>query len=125
MTRFGRDLLLSGGMDGDTGEAHASAEVFRTASGRFTVEDAVSLDTFLNADNPSAYLIPPTADLLGMTAVELDPGSQNDILHGRTAILSGEYPLGTLALAHGVDGSPFAVVRAVDGLWKPEKVFSL
>ena len=100
------------------------AGLVRTASGRFTVEDAVPLAALLDSDNPADHLIAPTADLLGMAAVELDAVAQDDILHGRAAARTNDYPFGTPALAHDGSGEPIAVVRAVDGLWKPEKVFS-
>ncbi len=100
------------------------AGLARVASGRFALEQAVTLADFLAAENPQMYLIQPRSDLLGMLPLTLNAEMENDVKHGRMLPLSGTYAPGTLALASNVMGETVCVVRASGEFWKPEKVFS-
>ena len=100
------------------------AGLIRLASGQFTVEEAVTLPDFLAADDPQSHLIPPTADLLGMVSLILDSSLQAEIRYGRAIQLVSEYAGDTLAFAVDASGQPVAILRAENGLWRPEKVFS-
>jgi len=100
------------------------AGLTRLASGQFSLADAVTLDTFLQSDEPQSYLINPRPDLMNMLGLTLDPQMENDVKHGRMLPLTDAYADGTLALASNVMGETICVLRVVSGLWKPEKVFS-
>jgi len=100
------------------------AGLTRLASGQFSLANAVTLDTFLQSDEPQSYLINPRPELMNMLGLTLDPQMENDVKHGRMLPLTDAYADGTLALASNVMGETICVLRVVSGLWKPEKVFS-
>ena len=100
------------------------AGLIRVASGRFALEQAVTLADFLAAENPQSYLIQPRSELVGMLPLTLNTDMENDVKHGRMLPLSGAYAPGTLALASNVMGETVCVLRVSGEFWKPEKVFS-
>ncbi len=90
----------------------------RTASGRFTLENAVPLDTLLSS--PADYLIPPSVALADYPALVLDAGSVEEIRHGRA--IAGTLDRGQIAMAYGADGDLVAVLTPKDGRLQPLKV---
>lgn len=100
------------------------AGLVRTQSGRFRIKDALSLDTLAAADDPTAHLIPPHAALADYPTLALSPAELDDIQHGRRIDGAHDVPDASLAFAFAEDGEFIAVVMAVDGKWKPHKVFS-
>ena len=95
----------------------------RTASGAFTVENAVSLETLLAAADPAALVAPPQSAVAGWPAIHLDAAGLDDVLHGRT-LAGADAADGTLAAAYAPDGAFVAVLRAESAGWRPQKVFS-
>jgi tRNA pseudouridine55 synthase len=91
----------------------------RTASGRFTLENAVPLDTLLI--DPASYLITPFAALQDYPSVMLDAADQEDIRHGRA--VAGDLANGMTAMAYDATNQLIAVLEAEDGRLKPLKVF--
>ncbi len=110
----------------DIGEALAVgahlAGLVRIASGEFTIDDAITLDTLLSAEGWRQYLIPIQTALAGWPVVHLDEVGVEDIRHGR--VVTDEAAVGyKLALAFASDDDFVAVVKGEAGKWRPEKVF--
>lgn len=97
------------------------AGLVRTASGSFTLANAVALDALLISDNWPQFLLPADAPLAHWPAVHLDESEYACILHGR-AIPASAAP-DTLARAYAPDGRFVAVLLAGAGVWQPHKVF--
>jgi len=98
------------------------AGLARVASGSFTIDNAITLDTLLSAESWQPYLIPVQTALAGWPVVHLDEVGVEDIRHGRMVI--DEAAAGDkLALAFAPDGDFVAVIKAETGKWQPEKVF--
>jgi len=98
------------------------AGLIRTASGRFTLEKAISLETILHgADWPSQLVMPKEA-LADWPSIHLDAAAVERIRHGQT-LTDSEAIQGALALAYLPDGALAAVVSGQGRAWKPEKVF--
>jgi tRNA pseudouridine55 synthase len=95
------------------------AGLVRTASGVFTLENAVPLDTLLS--DPAAYLVPPRTALAEYPAWVVDAADEAELAHGRSIV--GALADGTIAMAYRVDERLVAIVRADDGRLKPDKVF--
>jgi tRNA pseudouridine55 synthase len=95
----------------------------RTASGSFTLDNAVDLDTLLQSPDWTGYLLPPEMALDGWLTVHLSPEDFDHITHGRT-ISAPEVQPETLARAIAPDGRTVAVLRAGEGVWHPHKVFA-
>ena len=95
------------------------AGLTRTASGVFTLENAVPLDTLLN--DPADYLIPPSEALHQYPALVLDAAAEDDVKHGRA--ISGDLADGIVAMAYDAGDRLIAVLEAEDGRLKPQKVF--
>jgi tRNA pseudouridine55 synthase len=111
----------------DVGEAlgvgaHLSA-LARTASGRFTLDNALPLDTLLTAENWQQHIIPPQVALTDWPTVQLDEVNADHILHGRSVPLENDGLTG-LAFAFAPDSSLIAIVQADNGRLQPHKVFS-
>ena len=70
------------------------AGLVRTASGVFTLENAVPLDTLLS--DPAKHLIAPSEALADYPALVLDAADEAEIGHGR-AIDGSRFALGDLA----------------------------
>lgn len=98
------------------------AGLVRTASGAFTLDEAVALDTLLAADDPHAHVTPPEVALRDWPRVQLDAAALDAVLHGR--VIPGADDDGKLAAAYSPDGAFVAVLRADGGVWRPHKVFS-
>jgi len=100
------------------------AGLVRTHSGNFHVNDALNLDALAAADAPTAHLIPATDALADFPNLTLSPAQLDHIQHGRRIGGANAVKNETLAFAFTEDGEFIAVVVAVDGKWKPHKVFS-
>jgi tRNA pseudouridine55 synthase len=96
--------------------------LLRVASGRFALDSAVPLDTLLNSDAPEQYVIPTKEAFADWRTLELDEAQRGDILHGR-AVGGADADAGTLALVYNADETLLAIIRADEGVWKPQKVF--
>lgn len=99
------------------------ADLRRTRSGTFKIEDAVSLDDLLNTDNPADSLMPPDAVLLDAPAIHLTAETLDHVGHGRAFQWDGG-ATHDLARAYAPDGRMVAVLRLEGGLARPHKVFS-
>ncbi len=99
--------------------AHLTA-LRRTASGVFTLENAVPLATLL--DNPSDHVISPRTALTDYPALVVDAAAETEIRHGRFLPLdrATEQPI----MAYDADGRLIAVLEADNGWLKPGKVFA-
>ncbi|MFQ5593032.1 MAG: tRNA pseudouridine(55) synthase TruB [Anaerolineae bacterium] len=107
--------------------AHLS-DLTRTASGRFTVEDANDLDTVIEAlaDEWWMFLIHPLDEaLLEYEAIIVDVSAEERICHGRT-IDAPPSVTTQFARAYSQDGRFIAVMRYEewDQKWQPHKVFA-
>ncbi len=98
------------------------AGLTRTASGRFTLENAVPLDTLL-AD-PARYVIAPKTALADYPSLLLDAAAEDDITHGRS--ITSDVSDGITAMAYSAadENRLIAVVQAENGRLKPQKVFA-
>jgi tRNA pseudouridine55 synthase len=96
----------------------------RTKSGNFDIADAVTLETLAATATPSDHLMSVRAALAGFPSIMLTPQSLVDVQHGRWIDGAAAVENGTLALSYAPDGKFIAIVQAVDGRWKPHKVFS-
>ncbi len=96
--------------------------LIRTASGRFTLSDAVPLDRLLADTDWPRHLVTPQTALTDWPRIRPDAERVAAIEHGR-AIPAAEAVDGTLALAIRPDESLVAVLKSFGGLWVPEKVF--
>jgi tRNA pseudouridine55 synthase len=94
----------------------------RTASGAFTLENAVTLETLLESSDWTRQLLPPETAMAGWLTVTLSPEETQHIRNGRV-IPAGEVEVETLARAVAPDGRTVAILRAGDGVWHPHKVF--
>jgi tRNA pseudouridine55 synthase len=110
--------------------AHLSA-LRRTASGQFSLDNAVSLERVLAAsgegDSWRQYILPPEIVMQGWQVVTLSPQAYNDIRQGRP-IPAHDTPLegdaaSSIARAVAIDGRTAAILRRDGDLWKPHKVF--
>ncbi len=99
--------------------AHLTA-LRRTASGVFTLENAVPLATLLG--NPRDHVIPPQTALTDYPALVVDAAAAAEIRQGRFL------PLGDTAatpvMAYDANGRLIAVLESDDGWLKPRKVFA-
>ncbi len=104
--------------------AHLTGLV-RTASGVFTLENAVPLDTLLS--DPAKYLIAPVEALKDYPALVLDAAAEAEIEQGR-AIDASRFALsdlmaGAAVMAYDAHERLVAVLQVEDGRLKPHKVF--
>lgn len=99
------------------------AGLIRTASGVFTLENAVPFATLLT--DPAAYLIPPKVALADYPALALDAPAVEEIRHGRFLPLDlTDKASGGAIMAYDTDEHLIAVLEADDGWLKPRKVFA-
>lgn len=98
------------------------AGLTRTASGTFTLNRAVALDTLLSSDDRTQYIIAPQAALADWPTVRLDTAAVEHVRHGR-AISADDDGRSGLAFAYSPDGELVAIVQKDGGLWRPHKVF--
>ena len=103
-------------------------ELTRTRSGRFTIQEAISLDAFADAvaeGDAARYVRPMSTALTELRAV---PVSSEDVLrlvHGLAITCESEpHPAAGYALA--ADGSVAAILAydAASHVWRPRKVFA-
>jgi tRNA pseudouridine55 synthase len=95
----------------------------RTASGSFTIEDAVDLDLFLDDPNWREYVVSASQALAGYTRVTLTGSAVNDIYNGRSILKSVDIADEELAMGYDLGDQLLAVLRADGSWWKPVKVF--
>ena len=101
--------------------AHLSGLV-RTASGHFTLENAVALDALLASDDWQAHLVGPEVALAHIPAVTLDDAAVAGVQHGR-AVAADNAESGLLAQAYGPHGEFVAIIEGDGMRWHPRKVF--
>lgn len=96
------------------------AALVRTRVGRFTLQDAIALDT-LTPDTLPARLVSLTDALDSLPFFNIDDAARTDILHGRTLAA----PLEDAPVMRIVDtaGHLVALARVADGTLRPFKVF--
>ncbi len=98
------------------------AGLTRTASGCFTLAQAVPLQALLTASDWQAWVIPPRAALSDWPSVQLSSDMAARISHGQRVSL----PLpetDQIVFAYTEDGALAAALRFQDGQWRPDKVF--
>lgn len=100
--------------------AHLAA-LERTASGSFTIEEALSLDDLENTPDWRGALVPVDRALAHLPALRLNAQDANHVLHGRS--IGGDTALGDFARAYGPDDRFIAILKAAGPLWRPHKVF--
>ena len=105
--------------------AHLMA-LAREASGRFRIEDAITLEdlehAFSSSDGPS-LLQPFDTALQAFPAVAVDRATERKIGFGQRVKLP-EAPQTPLCRVYAIDGRLLALLRcAPGGLWQPHKVF--
>lgn len=129
---FTMDVVCSAGtyirsLAHDIGEALGAgahlAGLIRTASGSFTLEQAVQLDDLLNTPDWTRFVIPPRTALAGWPAIQLDSPALEHVLHGR-AVFAPDAVDGILACAYAPNGEFVAILRGEGSTWKPHKVFA-
>jgi tRNA pseudouridine55 synthase len=98
------------------------AGLVRLASGSFTREHAVPLDTLVAADDWRRYLISPADALHDWPAVSLNAAEVEHIRQGRA--IDAVPDADALALGYAPDGTLIGLLRADGSLWRPHKVFS-
>ena len=100
------------------------AGLVRTRSGNFHVDDALDLEALAAAENPLESLIPTRDALTDYPTLMLTASQLEDIQHGRRIDGADDTQDESVAFAFSEDGEFIAVVQAVNGRWKPRKVFS-
>lgn len=98
----------------------------RTCSGRFRLEQAVTLveleQAFLRGEGPQLVL-PIDVALQGFPSVALDPVAADKVLVGQRVALRDQ-PSGDVCRVYDLEGRLLALLRrSDDGLWQPFKVF--
>ncbi|MEM6282560.1 MAG: tRNA pseudouridine(55) synthase TruB, partial [Chloroflexota bacterium] len=97
----------------------------RTRSGRFSLENAVTLETLQNSETPAAHLISPAQALTDYPSLVLADEDVTEIVHGRRATqTTPATDTEDLAFAYSENGEFIAIVKARHGKWYPHKVFS-
>ena len=108
--------------------AHLSG-LTRTRAGPFSLDDAVALDAFADAEDWEALLEPPDAALLEMGAAVLVPAAERRLRNGQPVTLPGA---GTYVRhleprrAYAADGRFLGLIRfdRPESAWRPEKVLA-
>jgi len=129
--QFSLDVTCSAGtyirsLAFDVGEvigvgAHLAGLV-RTASGAFTLENSINLETLLADPDWQRHLLPADYALASLPRLDLDAVDSNHILHGR--VPQGDYPAADgLARAYDFQGRLAAILQSDNGIWRPHKVF--
>lgn len=101
--------------------AHLSG-LIRTSSGRFMLDEAVTLEALAVASDATAYLISPQTALIDWQMVVLDDAAQDHLLHGRSIPVQGGAQAIT-AMGYNNAGRLIAILEAHGDVWKPSKVF--
>ncbi|MBN1563692.1 MAG: tRNA pseudouridine(55) synthase TruB [Anaerolineae bacterium] len=110
--------------------AHLTA-LERSASGAFTIENAVTwpdLEAAMAGGTWEHYLLPPDLALADTPVIQLDAAGTADVFNGRLIPVhdtQGSDPniSGDLARAHDSDGQLIAILTRRGDQWKPDKVF--
>ena len=107
--------------------AHLSA-LTRTASGSFTVEDALPLRDVEAAAAQGRFeelLLPPAVAVADLPGIQLDSREKHDLFCGRPLSRDERAEPDTLCSAFDESGALVAVLRfdAPGGRWRPHKVF--
>lgn len=104
--------------------AHLAA-LTRSASGRFTLDNAVTLDDLLAAADWEQHLIPSSVALGDYPRVIVSGQDADDLTHGRPIPRQDETPptAASVAFAYRADGSLLAILEARGRRWQPRKVF--
>ena len=105
--------------------AHLAA-LTRTASGLFTVADAVAWDDLaaaMDAGNWQTYLLPPERAVTELPALHLDAAGVDAVCNGRW--VAADDAADELARAYTPDGQFFAILERRGAKWKPHKVFNV
>lgn len=94
----------------------------RTQSGDFHLEQSVTLEAFMEADDPIRYIIPPSPDSLSLPHIIVDDASIERIKNGQS--IASDLSMGNqMILAFDQDHQLIAVLQANEGSLKPNKVF--
>lgn len=99
------------------------AGLTRTASGRFLLNDAVTLDAVTSEPDWMRYLVTPQQALAEWPVLVLDASAVDHVFHGRSFADKGLAHEG-LALAYDLHGAFIAILKGDAGVWKPHKVFA-
>jgi tRNA pseudouridine55 synthase len=99
------------------------ASLARTASGSFTIGDALSPDGLFEDPEWQRFIVPPARALAAYPSVTLTGSAVNDIYNGRPTPKPEAIAVGTLAMGYDLGGQLLAVLLAAEGWWKPQKVF--
>jgi tRNA pseudouridine55 synthase len=107
--------------------AHLS-ELTRLASGKWRLEDAITLDDLqrqVEAGDWVHLLHPLDAALQDFDRVDLTVDLAQQVIHGQAVLLDGR-PQTSLVRAYAPDGNLVALLQPSRraGLWQPKKVFS-
>lgn len=108
------------------------SSLVRLASGRFTIEDATSLDRLSEAfehGQEDRYLLAPDEAFFDWPAVILGEEAARKLVHGQAIDLeppAREGDDGAMARAYGPEGDFLAIVvyDLASALWRPKKVFA-
>lgn len=106
--------------------AHLAA-LRRAASGRFTVEDAVSWDTLQAAmadESWPRYILSADLAVADLPLLALDTAQAGAIRQGQSIFAEASPDAGPLARAYDESGAFLAVLERRGAVWKPHKVFS-
>jgi tRNA pseudouridine55 synthase len=104
------------------------SELTRLASGKWRLEDAITLDDLRRAVEAGDWvhlLHPLDAALQDFDRVDLSVDLAQQVIHGQAILLDGR-PQTSLVRAYASDGNLVALLQPSrkPGLWQPKKVFS-
>jgi tRNA pseudouridine55 synthase len=97
------------------------AALVRTASGQFTLEHAIALETLRSDPHPERWLMPPAQGLADWPALTLSQEAAARVRRGQP-VDGPAAAAGSLALGLDDTGVLIAVLCAADGRWAPHKV---
>ncbi len=101
------------------------AGLTREASGRFRLENAVTLETLAAAEDWRRYLLAPDQAVLDHTPLPMDEAGAQALLHGHPVHASSAPTGSRHGRAYDAEGRLIALVAydAVQQVWLPNKVF--
>lgn len=94
----------------------------RTAVGRFTIENSVSLET-LTRENVTRYLQPLDAAIDHLPRIDLTAEAATDLVNGRQTPRDAEVQDATVVRAYNPAGEFVGLVVPRQSRWKPHKIF--
>lgn len=100
--------------------AHLSGLV-RTASGLFSLVNAVELDALMQDENWQQHIIPPRIALADMPSIQTSADQWQELVHGRLIERQPSDPADDV-FAYTPNGHLGAVLEQRDNHWKPHKV---